>query len=196
MSDMLREPAVAVGKIIGPYLVRPGRPHPLGATVTPDGVNFAFFSQHATGIELLIFDEHDDPDPVQVITLEPRLNKSFYFWHCLVVGLTAGHALRPPRGRPVGTAPGAPLQPEQGADRPVREGQHQQPVGPRRGLRPGGQPPEVAAQRRHRHERLRLGRRPASTPADGRVRSSTRCTSAGSRGTRTPVSRTQGRSPG
>ena len=26
-------------------------------------MNFAFFSQHATGLELLLFDEHDDPEP-------------------------------------------------------------------------------------------------------------------------------------
>ena len=34
------------------YKTRPGRAHPLGATVHAEGVNFAFFSQHATGMEL------------------------------------------------------------------------------------------------------------------------------------------------
>ena len=90
MSENLMDAPVAGAKIVGPYVVKPGRPHPLGATVTPDGVNFAFFSQHATGIELLLFDEHDDPEPVQVIPLEPKLNKSFHFWHCLVKGLQPG----------------------------------------------------------------------------------------------------------
>jgi len=47
------------------YEVASGRPHPLGATVHEKGVNFAFFSQHATSVELLLFDEHDDPEPVQ-----------------------------------------------------------------------------------------------------------------------------------
>jgi glycogen operon protein len=87
---MLQDAPVAGAKVVGPYVVKPGRPHPLGATVVPEGVNFAFFSQHATGVELLIFDEHDDPEPVQVIPLEPKLNKSFHFWHCLVKGLQPG----------------------------------------------------------------------------------------------------------
>ena len=55
-----------------PYPTSPGRPHPLGATVHAGGVNFAVFSQHATGIELLLFDEHDDPEPVQRIALDPE----------------------------------------------------------------------------------------------------------------------------
>src|SRR3954470_8621090 len=79
-----------------PYATGPGRPHPLGATVYPDGVNFAFFSQHATGIELLLFDEHDDPEPVQRIALYPETNKTFHFWHVDVEGLEPGmhYALR------------------------------------------------------------------------------------------------------
>src|SRR6478672_10709214 len=73
-----------------PYPTSPGRPHPLGATVHPGGVNFAFFSQHATGIELLLFDEHDDPEPVQRIALYPERNKTFHFWHVDVIGLEPG----------------------------------------------------------------------------------------------------------
>jgi glycogen operon protein len=37
--------------------IRPGRPTPLGATYDGEGVNFAVFSEHATGIDLCIFDE-------------------------------------------------------------------------------------------------------------------------------------------
>ena len=79
-----------------PYATGPGRPHPLGATVHPGGVNFAFFSQHATGIELLLFDEHDGPEPVQRIALYPESNKTFHFWHVDVKGLKPGmhYALR------------------------------------------------------------------------------------------------------
>jgi glycogen operon protein len=72
------------------YQTAPGRPHPLGATVHENGVNFAFFSQHATGMELLIFDEHDDPEPVQRIALFPEKNKTFHFWHVDVLGLEPG----------------------------------------------------------------------------------------------------------
>ena len=28
-----------------------GSPHPLGATPSPEGVNFSLFSEHATGVE-------------------------------------------------------------------------------------------------------------------------------------------------
>ena len=33
-----------------------GHSYPLGATWTGDGVNFAIFSEHATGVELCLFD--------------------------------------------------------------------------------------------------------------------------------------------
>ena len=36
---------------------RPGRPYPLGATWDGAGVNFALFSEHATAVELCLFDE-------------------------------------------------------------------------------------------------------------------------------------------
>ena len=34
----------------------PGSPHPLGATWDGEGVNFALYSEHATGVELCLFD--------------------------------------------------------------------------------------------------------------------------------------------
>jgi glycogen operon protein len=37
----------------------PGRPYPLGATWDGKGVNFALFSEHATGVELCLFDSPD-----------------------------------------------------------------------------------------------------------------------------------------
>src|ERR1043166_10291574 len=33
-----------------------GQPHPLGATWMGNGVNFAIFSEHATGVELCLFE--------------------------------------------------------------------------------------------------------------------------------------------
>jgi glycogen operon protein len=64
--------------------------------VHANGVNFAFFSQHATSVELLLFDEHDDPEPIQRIMLYPEVHKTFHFWHVDVKGLEAGmhYALR------------------------------------------------------------------------------------------------------
>ena len=40
--------------------VWPGSPYPLGATWDGEGVNFALFSEHATGVELCLFDRADD----------------------------------------------------------------------------------------------------------------------------------------
>ena len=46
----------------------------------PEGVNFSLFSESATGVELLLFRRHDDPNPFQTIQLDPYLNKTFHFW--------------------------------------------------------------------------------------------------------------------
>jgi isoamylase len=72
------------------YGVEPGRPQPLGATVDATGVNFSLFSRHATGVRLLLFDDHDQLTPVEVVTLDPERNRTFYFWHVYVRGLTEG----------------------------------------------------------------------------------------------------------
>src|SRR5205823_1292862 len=47
----------------GRYRTSAGQPHPLGATPDQGGVNFSVFSEHATAIELLLFDAHDDQEP-------------------------------------------------------------------------------------------------------------------------------------
>jgi glycogen operon protein len=64
---------------------------PLGATVDDEGVNFSLFSEEATGVELLLFDEHDDTQPIVTIPLDPAVNRSFHFWHVYVRHLTAGY---------------------------------------------------------------------------------------------------------
>jgi isoamylase len=70
-----------------------GRPQPLGATLTIEGVNFSLFPQNATKIELLLFQDPADPHPWQIIEmLEPTL----FYWHVQVDGLQAntGYAYR------------------------------------------------------------------------------------------------------
>ena len=64
----------------------PGRHYPAGATITPDGVNFALFSEHATEVFLLLFDAPDTP-PTDIIRLE---QKRRHVWHVLVHGVGAG----------------------------------------------------------------------------------------------------------
>ncbi|HWQ15130.1 MAG TPA: glycogen debranching protein GlgX [Roseiflexaceae bacterium] len=70
--------------------VLPGRSHPLGATVQTDGVNFCVFSRNCTAMELLLFNRADDPAPARVIQLDPARNRTFYYWHAFVRGITAG----------------------------------------------------------------------------------------------------------
>jgi glycogen operon protein len=67
-----------------------GVPHPLGATIKPDGVNFSIYSSTATGVELLLFEKADSPQPMETLALEPSRNKTFHFWHVFVKGLKAG----------------------------------------------------------------------------------------------------------
>ncbi|MEA5535450.1 glycogen debranching protein GlgX [Crocosphaera sp. XPORK-15E] len=71
----------------------PGESYPLGATFEKDGkngVNFCLFSKHATFIELLLFDEPNAPEPSQIIPLDPEINRTHYYWHVFIPGLTAG----------------------------------------------------------------------------------------------------------
>src|SRR3974390_1365281 len=73
-----------------PYQTGPGRAHPLGAMVDKEGVNFSVFSRNATAVELLLFYEHDDVQPYQIIKLEAPTNQTFFFWHVYVKGLKPG----------------------------------------------------------------------------------------------------------
>ncbi len=70
--------------------ILPGESHPLGATVSPDGVNFCLFSKHAQAIELLLFDEPNTPQPTDTIFLHPQYNKTYYYWHIFIPEIKAG----------------------------------------------------------------------------------------------------------
>jgi len=72
------------------YHIEPGVAHPLGAVPDKHGVNFSLFSKHATSVELLLFTRHDDPEPFQVILLDPKQHRTFHFWHVYVSGLRPG----------------------------------------------------------------------------------------------------------
>ena len=78
------------------YSIEPGRSHPLGAVPEADGVNFSVFSQHATAVELLLFEKDEDRLPQQTIQLDPKIHKTFHFWHVYLKGLKpgAGYAYR------------------------------------------------------------------------------------------------------
>jgi glycogen operon protein len=64
-----------------------GRPSPLGATVMKDGVNFALFSENATGVDLCLID--DPAAPAETLRVR-MLEKTNHVWHCFLPGLKAG----------------------------------------------------------------------------------------------------------
>jgi isoamylase len=70
--------------------VAAGRTYPLGATVEPDGVNFAIYSKHSMAVDLLLFDAVDAAKPAQVVSLDPRRHRTYHYWHAFVPGLKPG----------------------------------------------------------------------------------------------------------
>src|SRR5262249_60002533 len=59
--------------------VWPGAAYPLGATWDGAGVNFALFSEHATSVELCLFDDAEGNREVARVRLEERDDQ---VWHC------------------------------------------------------------------------------------------------------------------
>jgi len=70
--------------------VTPGCSWPLGATLSGDGVNFSIWSRHATAVELCLFDRAEDAKPSLSIRLDPRLHRTYHYWHAHVAGLAPG----------------------------------------------------------------------------------------------------------
>ena len=68
----------------------PGKPLPLGATLTPTGVNFSVFSRNGTSVILELFEGPEDGSPCCSYTLDSRYNRTGDVWHVLVEGLRAG----------------------------------------------------------------------------------------------------------
>ena len=67
--------------------VWPGKPYPLGATWDGEGVNFALFSEHATAVELCLFDGPESDKESHRIRLEERTDQ---VWHAYIHGLWPG----------------------------------------------------------------------------------------------------------
>ena len=67
-----------------------GSSSPLGTAFVGDGVNFSVFSRHATGVELLLFDDVEDAHASRVIPLDAGANRTYFYWHVFVPGLRPG----------------------------------------------------------------------------------------------------------
>ena len=72
------------------YRTRAGDRYPAGATPSAEGVNFSLYSRHASHVELLLFAAADEPRPFQIIALEARTHRTFFFWHVFVIDLPVG----------------------------------------------------------------------------------------------------------
>jgi isoamylase len=70
--------------------VAPGSAAPLGASVRADGVNFSVFSNRATLIELLLFDESGAAMPSRCIPLSANEHRTHQYWHGFVPDLRPG----------------------------------------------------------------------------------------------------------
>jgi len=65
----------------------PGKPYPLGATYDGNGVNFALFSENATGVKLCLFGQGDDDQVYEVIDIDEVTD---YVWHVFIPDLKPG----------------------------------------------------------------------------------------------------------
>jgi glycogen operon protein len=95
MSDQtsMTEQLDALERLLGScevQAVRSGAPLPLGAHVRGNGVNFAIFSRHATGVRLDLFDRVDDAAPARSIILDAARNKTGDIWHVWLEGIRPG----------------------------------------------------------------------------------------------------------
>jgi isoamylase len=61
----------------------PGAPYPLGATWDGQGVNFAIFSEHATAVELCLFDSPEAPTEAERIRIPEQTDR---VWHVYLPG--------------------------------------------------------------------------------------------------------------
>ena len=70
--------------------VRRGVSLPLGTHEDGRGVNFSFFSRHASRVRLELFDLPEDATPARAIDLDPARNRTGDVWHVWVEGICPG----------------------------------------------------------------------------------------------------------
>ena len=68
-------------------MIRPGQPYPLGATWDGIGVNFAIFSEHATKVEICLFDSPDAKKESLAFALPEHTDR---VWHGYLPNLRPG----------------------------------------------------------------------------------------------------------
>jgi len=73
-----------------PVALRFAYPLPYGAILHEGGLQFVVFSRSATAMRVLLYDRVGDPDPAEVIDLDPDLNRWGDVWSLFVPGLGQG----------------------------------------------------------------------------------------------------------
>jgi glycogen operon protein len=68
-------------------VVLPGKPYPLGATYDGRGVNFALFSENATGVKLCLFQHPEDQLETEQVDMDEVTD---YVWHAYLPGIQPG----------------------------------------------------------------------------------------------------------
>jgi glycogen operon protein len=69
-----------------PRSILPGKPYPQGATWDGTGVNFSLYSEHASGVDLCLFEDAAAGECETVAIREC----SGYVWHCYIPGVKIG----------------------------------------------------------------------------------------------------------
>ncbi|MCR5605619.1 MAG: glycogen debranching protein GlgX [Treponema sp.] len=72
------------------FRIMTGKCLPMGASVTPEGVNFSLFSRNGTRVILELYENENDSKPAVMYELSPENNKTGDIWHIFVEGLKAG----------------------------------------------------------------------------------------------------------
>jgi isoamylase len=67
--------------------VWPGSPRPIGATWDGEGVNFAIFSEHATNVQLCLFEDEASAEPLAVINMPEQTD---HIWHAYLPDVRPG----------------------------------------------------------------------------------------------------------
>ena len=99
--------------------IRSGVPLPLGASARRNGVNFAIFSRHATGVRLDFFDQVGDSAPARSVLLDALRNKTGDIWHVWLEGIRPGQLYGFRFARAVRSTRRSPLQSGQAGRRSV-----------------------------------------------------------------------------
>jgi glycogen operon protein len=84
-TEIMENPATQIKKYEGKVL--PGKPYPLGANYDGEWVNFALFSENATGVKLCLFHHADDSYEYTQIDFEEVTD---YVWHAYLPGIKPG----------------------------------------------------------------------------------------------------------